>query len=116
MRDRFIRDLVRAGRVETPPSGARERALAVLGVEGGAPGFARFASGAALAALAALALGWGTPASQSIAPADHASQCTEAIEAPPCAGSAIRLAGSARGAAAPSGSSGSGGFSGRSSG
>jgi hypothetical protein len=114
---RFARDLVRAGRADASPPGARERALAALGLESGAAGFTRFASGAALVALLALVLGWGAPASQATAPADHATQCTESIEAPPCTDVAVRLAGGgARSAVAPTGSSGSGGTSGRSSG
>jgi hypothetical protein len=116
MRSRFARDLVRAGRADAPPRGARERALAVLGLESGSAGLARFASGAALVALLALVLGWGPPASQTTAPEDHAARCTDAIEAPPCADAGVRLAGGAHGAAAPTGSSGSGGSSGRSSG
>jgi hypothetical protein len=116
MRSRFARDLVRAGRADAPPPGARERVLAVLGVESRSNGLARVASAGALVALLALVLGWGPPASQTTAPADHAAQCTDAIEAPPCADAGVRLAGGARAAAAPSGSSGSGGPSGRSSG
>jgi hypothetical protein len=115
MSNRCARDLVRAGRVDAPPPGARERALAVLGVQG-STGIARLASGAALVALLALILGWGSPASLATAPVDHAAQCTEGIESPPCADAGMRLAGSARGAVAPTGSSGSGGSSGRSSG
>jgi len=118
MSDHFTRDLVRAGRADAAPTGARERALAALGFESGPAGVARFASGAALVALLALVLGWGSPASQVAVPvADHAVQCTEGIEAPPCADAGVRLAGGARApAAAATGSSGSGGFSGRSSG
>jgi hypothetical protein len=116
MSDRFTRDLVRAARADAPPAGARERAMAALGLESGPGGVARFASGAALVALLALVLGWGSPASQATAPVDHATQCTGGIEAPPCADAGVRLAGGARGATAPTGSSGSGGFSGRSSG
>ncbi|HTQ43990.1 MAG TPA: hypothetical protein VMI75_14630 [Polyangiaceae bacterium] len=116
MSDRFTRDLVRAGRADASPSGARERALAALGIESGPSGAARFASGAALVALLALVLGWAPPASQAAAPVDHATQCTGGIEAPPCADAGVRLAGGARGPTAPTGSSGSGGYSGRSSG
>lgn len=116
MRTRFARDLVRAGRADAPLPGARDRALAVLGVESGSQGLARFASGAALVALLAVVLGWGPAASQAPPPADHAAQCTDAIEAPPCADAGARLATGARAAPAPSGSSGSGGTSGRSSG
>jgi hypothetical protein len=73
MSDRLARDLVRAGRADASPPGARERALAALGLEGGATGFARAASGAALAALLALVLGGAPPTSQATAPADHAT-------------------------------------------
>jgi len=115
MSDRFTRDLVRAGRADAAPTGARERALAALGFESGPAGVARFASGAALVALLALVLGWGSPATQATVPVDHAVQCTEGIEAPPCAEAGVRLAGVARAAAAaPAGSS--SGSSGRSSG
>jgi len=118
MSDRFSRDLVRAGRADAPPSGARERALAALGFESGPAGVGRFASGAALVALLALVLGWGSPASQATVPVDHAVQCTEGIETPPCADAGVRLAGGARAAvAAPTAPAGSSsGSSGRSSG
>jgi hypothetical protein len=116
MSGRFARDLVRAGRADAPPTGARERALAVLGLEGGSAAVSRFASGAALVALLALVLGWAPPASQATVPPDHATQCTDGIEAPPCADAAARAGAGAHAAAAPTGSSGSGGSSGRSSG
>ncbi len=117
MSDRFSRDLVRAGRADAPPSGARERALAALGFEGGPAGTARFASGAALVALVAMVLGWGSPSSQATVPVvDHAVQCTGGIEAPPCADAGVRLAGGARAAAAAAPAGSSSGSSGRSSG
>jgi hypothetical protein len=117
MRDRFARDLVRSGRAEASPPGARDRALVALGLESGAAGITRFASGAALVALLALVLGWGPPASQATEPVDHPTQCTEALEGPPCANAVVRLAGGAdQATVAPTGSSGSGGSSGRSSG
>jgi len=77
---------------------------------------ARMASGAALVAILTLALGWGPQASPAAAPVDHASQCTGGIEAPPCVEAGLRAAGARTSAVAPTGSSGSGGFSGRSSG
>jgi hypothetical protein len=117
MSDQFTRDLVRAGRADAPCAGARERALAAMGFESGPAGATRFASGVALVALLALVLGWGSPASPAATPVDNAVQCTEGIEAPPCADAGVRLAGGAHAAAAaPTGSSGSGGSSGRSSG
>lgn len=119
MRGRFARDLVRAGRADASPPGARARALAKLGLQSGSQGLARVASGAALVALLALVLGWGPCASQPTAtttPLDHAAQCTDAIEAPPCADAGVRLATGREAPVAPTGSSGSGGWSGRSSG
>lgn len=113
---RFTRDLLRAGRLDAAPRGARDRALAVLGLGSGSAGFARLASGVAVVALLVLILGWAPQASAAGAPVDRATQCTEGIEAPPCIDAAARAAAGARSVAAPSGSSGSGGASGRSSG
>ena len=116
MRSRFARELVRAGRLDASPRGARERALAAMGLESGSAGLARLVSGAAVVALLALILGWGPQASAAAPPADHTTQCTEGIEAPPCADAAARAAAGGHFLAAPSGSSGSGGSFGRSSG
>ncbi|HEX8792523.1 MAG TPA: hypothetical protein VF765_16360 [Polyangiaceae bacterium] len=116
MRARFARDLVRAGRLDASPRGARERALALLGLESRSAGLARLASGAALVALLALILSWGPQASAAAAPVDRATQCTEGIEAPPCTDPAARAALGARIVAAPTGSSGGSVSSGRSSG
>ena len=84
MRDRFARELVRAARLDAPPRGACERALAVLGLQSGSGSFARAASGAALVALAAVVLGWAPPASQPVPQTDSTQQCTDGIESPPC--------------------------------
>ncbi len=82
MRGRFARELVRAGRLDSAPRGARERALAALGLESGSARATRFASGAALVAILALILGWGPPLAPITSPV--VSECTESIEAPPC--------------------------------
>jgi hypothetical protein len=116
MRSRFARELVRAGRLDAPPPGARERAFAWLGLERASPAISRLASGAAVVALLALILGWGPRASAAAPPADQATQCTSGIEAPPCADAAARAAAGARAAAVPTGSSAGGGSFGRSSG
>lgn len=82
MRGRFARDLVRAGRLDAAPHGARERALGALGLEGGSARLSRLASGAALVALLALILSWGPRVAPMASPV--VSECTESIEAPPC--------------------------------
>ena len=82
MSARFARSLVRAGMLDAAPRGARERALAALGLESGSTRLSRFASGAALAALLASILSWGPRVAPMASPV--VSECTESIEAPPC--------------------------------
>ena len=116
MRDRFVRTLLASARADAPSPGAQRRALERLELEPKTGSGTKLLSGMAVIALLATSLVWrpqvGTPSPTPVAE----PRCTAGVEAPPCGENAARASGARVAPESFSGSSASGGPSGRSSG